>query len=221
MLNPLPLVEKKRDGLKRGLTEMGDAALAALRSSVDCLRRQDVELAHAIVAADAPIDRQRRQLEQECLVVLAAHKPAGRDLRVIGATFELVTELERIADYAVDAARSVIEVGTTRFPPEPLALVVQVGEEAATMFAEAMAAYGEEGDDAQARAAAAGRGALVGHAQAAVEAIGAAMRDDPEHCKAGVLLLWAVRDFQRAAARATNIAERVVYIATGDTPDLD
>jgi phosphate transport system protein len=220
MPNPLPLVEKKRNNLKRGLAEMGEDAVAALRQSIDCLRSQDIALAHAIVAGDAPIDRHRRQLEQESLVVLAAHKPAGRDLRVIGATFELVSELERIADYAVDVARSVIEVGTTGFPVEPLGLVLAMAEEATAMVAEAMAAY-RDGDDARARAAAAGSGAVAAHAQAAVEAISATMRSDPEMSKAGVMLLWAVRDYQRAASRATNIAERVVYIATGDTPDLD
>jgi phosphate transport system protein len=221
MPNPVPLVEKKRDNLKRGLAEMGEEALVALRQSIDCLRNQDIALAHVIVAGDAPIDRHRRQLEQESLVVLAAHKPAGRDLRVIGATFELVSELERIADYAVDVARGVIEVGPTRFPAEPLGLVVAMAEEATAMVAEAMAAYRDDGGDARARAAAASNGAVAAHAQAAVEVIGAAMRNDPEMSKAGVLLLWAVRDYQRAACRATNIAERVVYIATGDTPDLD
>jgi len=43
---------------------------------------------------------------------------------------------------------------------------------------------------------------------------------DVATARAGVLLLWTVRDYQRAACRATNIAERVIYIATGETPEL-
>lgn len=215
-----PLVEKKRDHIEHGLAEMGSEVLAALRQSIACLSNQDTGLARAIIAGDDPIDRRRRSLEQECLLVLAAHKPAGPDLRAIGATLELVTELERIADYAVDAARNVIEMGETPFPAGPLALVVQVAEEATAMVAEALAAYGHEGDGARARTAAARNAWIVGQVRETVAAIVAAMQADPRLVRAGVLLLWAVRDYQRAASRATNIAERVVYIATGETPNL-
>jgi phosphate transport system protein len=215
-----PLVEKKREHIERVLAEMGALVVEALRQSIDCLRNQDTELAGAILAGDDPIDRLRRLLEQECLVVLAAHKPAGRDLRVVGATLELGTELERIADYAVDAARNVLEMGEARFPPEALASVVQVGEESTAMVAETLAAYGHDVDPGRARAAAAGNAGVGAHVQEAVEAIIAAMQTDPGAARSCVRLLWAVRDYQRAACRATNIAERVVYIATGETPDL-
>jgi phosphate transport system protein len=215
-----PLVEKKRDHIERGLAEMGILVVEALRRSIGCLRDQDTALARAILAGDDPIDRLRRLLEQECLLVLAAHKPAGRDLRVVGATLELGTELERIADYAVDAARNVLEMGDASFPPEPLAAVVQVGEEATAMVAETLAAYGHDVDVERARTAAAGNAGVAHLVQEAVEAIIAAMQADPGSARAGVRLLWAVRDYQRAACRATNIAERVVYIATGEIVGL-
>ncbi len=216
-----PLVEKKRDHIEHGLIAMGERVVAALRQAIDCLRRQDTDLAQAIIAGDDAIDQDRRALEQECLLVLAAHKPAGRDLRAVGATLELATELERIADYAVDAARNVAEMGETRFPAAPLALVAQMAEAATAMVAEALASYGHDGDAARARAAAAGNAAVLVEVHEAVEAVIGAMQADPAAARAGVLLLWTVRDFQRAAGRATNIAERVVYIATGETLDLD
>jgi phosphate transport system protein len=215
-----PLVEKKRDHAEHGLTDMGAKVVAALRESIACLANQDADLARSIIAGDDPIDRNRRCLEQECLLVLAAHKPAGRDLRVVAATLELATELERIADYAVDAARNVIEMGESRFPAGPLALVVELAEEATAMVAEAMAAYGHNADGARARAAAAGNAAVMVHVRQAVESIIAAMQADPGSAPACVRLLWAVRDYQRAASRATNISERILYIATGETPDL-
>jgi phosphate transport system protein len=89
------LVHKKREALTQGLLQMGGLVTTALRKSIDCLRRQDLELAADIIAEDLPINQQRRMLEQECLVVLAAHQPAGQDLREIGASLELVSELER------------------------------------------------------------------------------------------------------------------------------
>lgn len=215
-----PLVEKKRDHIEHGLAEMGAQVTAALRQSIDCLRRQDTESACAIIDGDDTINRRRRALEQECLVVLAAHKPAGRDLRVVGATLELATELERIADYAVDVARNVIEMGAAHFPAQALDLVVQVAEAATAMVGETLAAYGHDVDESRARIAAAQMRTVTEQVHEVVEAIIAAMQADPATARAGVLLLWTVRDYQRAACRATNIAEQVIYIATGETPEL-
>ena len=199
---------------------MGANVAAALRQSIDCLRRQDTELARVVIDGDDAINRRRRALEQLCLVVLAAHKPAGRDLRVVGATLELATELERIADYAVDAARNVIEMGAARFPAQALDLVVQVAEAATAMVSETLDAYGHDVDEPRARVAASQMRTVADQVHGAVQAIIAAMQADPATARAGVLLLWTVRDYQRAACRATNIAERVIYIATGETPEL-
>jgi len=197
---------------------MGANVAAALRQSIDCLRRQDTELARVVIDGEDAINRRRRALEQLCLVVLAAHKPAGRDLRVVGATLELATELERIADYAVDTARNVIQMGAAHFPAQARDLVVQVADVATAMVSETLDAYGHDVDEPRARVAASQMRTVADQVHGAVEAIIAAMQADPATARAGVLLLWTVRDYQRAACRATNIAERVIYIATERDP---
>ena len=102
MSENINLVRRRRAQLQGAVGDLGKLVIDALNQSVDCLTRHDLDLAERIIEADARINQQRRILEQECLVTLAAYKPAGVDLRAIGACMELVSELERIGDYAVN-----------------------------------------------------------------------------------------------------------------------
>jgi phosphate transport system protein len=101
------LVQQKREALREGLLGMGEMVVAALRQAIDCLRGRNLELAREIVVNDNKINQFRRLAEQQALVALAAYQPAGDDFREIGATLELVSELERMADHAKDVARLV------------------------------------------------------------------------------------------------------------------
>jgi phosphate transport system protein len=220
MFNMQLLIHRKREALRQEVLTMGGLVAAALRKSIDCLRSQDAELARQIIAEDQPINLQRRMLEQECLVVLAAHQPAGSDLREIGASLEIVSELERIADHAADTARIVLDAGEERFLPEPIAHIIQVADEATAMVVAALAAYEAEDAD-KARATAARDDEVDGQEKDVIKEILAAMRETGSLATIGTYMLWAVHNYERVGDRATNIAERVVFAATGRTPDLD
>ena len=215
------LVEKKRDALKQGLTVLGERVELALRRSLEALRAQDLALALEIVAGDAAINRERRILEQEALLTLAAYRPAAADLRMIGASLEMVAEIERIADYAAGVARILLRNEDRPFVGALVERIAAVGDAAVSMFADAMDAYGRDGDEALARAIAARDDAVDALRREAVDAIVELIRSNPEEAASGVALTWIAHNYERVADRATNIAERVVYIATGVTPDLD
>ncbi len=216
------LVEKKREGLKQALLSMAAQVELALRKSLDALRGQDLGLAREIVAGDAAINRQRRLLEQEALLVLAAYQPAGLDLRIVGASMELVAELERIGDYAADVARILLRHAQPPLSAPLLARIADMGEAAVDMLHDAMLAYGRAGGDAPLARLVANRDDRVDALQSElIDAVTALIRDDPRQTAPGVALSWVAHLYERVADRATNIAERVVYIATGETPDLD
>jgi phosphate transport system protein len=214
------LVQKKRARLNQGVHEMGDMVINALRRSVQCVTSQDLELAREIIDNDSLINERRRILENDCLVALAAYKPAGQDLRCLGACLGLVSELERIGDYAADVGRIVRRAGEGRFPPAPLAVVAQVADKAIGMLAGSLAAFDCGGDEARARAAVAGEGEVDAQEDAVVNQVLAMMRADPQIAALGTYLLWIVHNYERAADRATNVAERVIYIASGQTEEL-
>ena len=221
-MNPSPLlVEKKREALKQALAALGEQVEIALRKSLDALRGQDLALAQEVVAGDPAINRQRRILEQEGLLVLAAYQPAGLDLRTIAASLEIVSELERIADYAADVARILLFHADERFPGLLVEQVADLGEAAAAMYCDAIAVYELDSDATTARAVAARDDQVDALQRALVDAIVTLIREEPDAAAPGIALSWIAHNYERVADRATNIAERVVYIATGETPDLN
>ncbi|RKT46704.1 phosphate signaling complex protein PhoU [Thiocapsa rosea] len=221
MSNSNLLLDKKREALKAGILSLGEQVREALERSLDVLRRHDLDLARTIVSGDAEINHERRALEQQALVVLAAYRPAGSDLRVIGASLEMISEMERIADYAADIARILMRCEARSLPEGAVARCVDLGDAATAMFVAAMTAYARDADEAMARAAA-GRDTEVDNAERVlIEEILDWIRSNPDDAQVGVSLLSIAHNYERVADRATNLAERVVYIATGQTPDLD
>jgi phosphate transport system protein len=214
------LVEKKRDALKQGLVALGERVGLALRRSLLALRHGDLALAQEILAGEAAIHRERRSLEQEALLTLAAYRPAGADLRMVGASLEMVAELERIADYAAGVATILLRNADRPIPDGLCERIATMGDTAVSMFDDAMDAYGRGGDEGLARGAAARDDAVDALQREAIDAIVALIRDHPEQAAPGVSLTWIAHNYERVADRATNIAERVVYIATGEIPDL-
>lgn len=216
------LIEKKREALRAGILSMGEQVAAGLHRSLEALRNQDSNLARQIVTEDALINRERRFLEQQALVVLASHQPAGRDLRLIGASLEMIAELERIADHAADVARILLKAPALPLPQEPAKRIGLMGDIALAMFTRVMAVYAENGDADQARAAVAREDEVDALEETAIRDVIAWLCDQQaSSCLLGMQLLWIAHHYERVADRTTNIAERLVYIATGETPDLN
>ncbi|WP_295438771.1 phosphate signaling complex protein PhoU [uncultured Thiodictyon sp.] len=216
------LVEKKREALTQGLLALGEEVATALAKSLEALRTQDLALAREVVDGDASINLARRILEQEAVLALAAYQPAGSDLRRIAASLELVAELERIGDYAADVARILLREEWGQLPGNLTAGIAQMGDAALGMFRDALRAYTREGgDEALARAVAARDDQVDALQRAALDAVVDLIRDNPAVAAPALALSWIAHYYERVADRATNIAERVVYLATGEIPDLN
>lgn len=221
MSESLSLVHKKRAQLQSAVGELGALVVDALRRSVACVQSQDLALAERIIADDARVNRQRRTLEQECLVTLAAYQPAGADLRAVGACMELVSELERMGDYAADVASILLKNGATPLPAGPVAAILELADHAIGMLETTLAAFTANGDETSIRAAVAMEDEVDREEDAFIAQILERMRADASFAITGTYLLWIVHNYERVADRATNVAERAIYVASGHTPDLD
>lgn len=221
MSEHINLAQRRRAEHQAAVGELGRLVMDALRQSLVCLTQRDLELAERIVEADARINRERRVLEQECLVTLAAYKPAGADLRAIGACMELVSELERVGDYAADVARILQKAGETPLPPGPVQAITEVAEDAIAMLGETLEAFTSGSDEQGAVASVAREDQIDRKEEAVIEQLLSMMRADAGFATTGTYLLWIVHNYERVADRATNVAERAVYVASGETPDLD
>lgn len=215
------LVQRRRAELQESVGDLGRMVIDALNRSMDALETHDPVLAERIVAADSGINRRRRLLEQECLVTLAAYKPAGVDLRAIGACMELVSELERIGDYAADVARILLRSRDTPFPREPVEAILEIAGDAIAMLGDTLDAFTGGWGAQRARASAAREEQVDRKEHALVERVIDRMQSTPGFAVTGTYLLWIVHNYERVADRATNIAERAVYVACGEMPDLN
>ncbi len=221
MSENMHLVQRRRAQLQGAVGDLGKLVIDALRQSVVCLSDHDLALAERIIAADAHINQQRRLLEQQCLVTLAAYKPAGADLRAIGACMELVSELERIGDYGADVARIIRRSGEKPFPSASVDAIVEVADDAIAMLTESLDVFTCGRDEQSARASVAREDQVDRNEEAVVERVLTMMRADPDFAATGTYMLWIVHNYERVADRATNVAERAVYVASGQTPELD
>jgi phosphate transport system protein len=216
------LIEKKREALRAGLLSLGEQVAAGLHRSLEALRHQDSNLARRIVTEDALINRERRFLEQQALVVLASHQPAGRDLRLIGASLEMIAELETHRRSCRRCRADPPEGPALPLPQEPAKRIGLMGDIALAMFTRVMAVYAENGDADQARAAVAREDEVDALEEAAVRDVIAWLCDQQGSSSLlGMQLLWIAHHYERVADRATNIAERIIYIETGEMPELN
>lgn len=215
------LVHKRRAEIQQRLGELGQQVIAALRRSVECLRTQDKALAAQIIRDDRLINQERRLLEQECLVTLAAYEPAAGDLRVIAACMEMLSELERIGDYAADVAQIVERDLEPPLPDDLVGAILALAERAIAMLERTLKAFLDSSDESTLRAAVADEPQIDRDEEAFIAQVLERMRSDAGLAKNGTYLLWIMHHYERVADRATNLAERAIYAIAGYTPDLD
>ena len=90
---------------------MGDLVSEAILRSVEALKNRDLDLAHQIVVGDQKINDLRFGVEEKCIQLIVTQQPIANDLRIIIAVLNIITEMERIGDYAEGIAQIAIMIG--------------------------------------------------------------------------------------------------------------
>src|SRR4030043_2066071 len=121
-------------GFRKGFQEiqdkvlaMGDMVAKEINRSIDALKKRDLKMAHQVIANDAKIDELRFAIEDRCIELVATKKPTTNDLRAIVSVLSIITELERIGDYAEGIAKIVVMIGDEA-PLKPLIDIPRMGE---------------------------------------------------------------------------------------------
>ena len=201
------------------LQVLGQMVVAAITQAIDTLAQQDTELAEQVVVDDQRIDRAQYALEEHVLGVMATQQPTAGDLRRLIAAIEIAGELERIGDYAKGIAKITIR-NAHRPLAKPLVDIPRMAEFAVDMLNRALIAFVEE-DAAAAR--------QLGPADDRVDVLSTRVRTelldlmqhDPSIVEPAVDLLFVAHNMERIADRTTNIAERVIFIDSGDIVELN
>ena len=208
------LLNRELMELKARVVAMADSVRQALEASIAALLQADDGAARAVCAGDAAINEMRFSIENDTIGLIATQQPVAHDVRLLAGIFEIVTELERMGDYAKDIAEIAIRQVASGAPNPPNGLL-QMAELAGGMLAQAIKAF-SDGDAELAES--------IAREDDKVDALCWELhRIVLEHAYAGpseieevIRFLPAVHDIERFADRATNICERVVYIETGN-----
>ena len=199
--------------------EMGALTRAALARAMRALVVGDQDLAREVIAADAQVNDLRLAIEQECYLLLVTEQPVAGDMRSIVAALTVVSDLERIGDHAKKIARTYLRIMENP-RPIPTADVQRLADVADLMLERGMSAYASR-DIAVAEAVCVDDDRADALYKQIFDATLAFMLADPQQIGVGTHLLQIAHELERSADRATNIAERVIFTATGELVDLN
>lgn len=198
------------------LSEMVDRAIDQAMSS---LQERDISLAQRIIEDDEAINNLRFSIEEDCLKLIATQQPAATDLRAIVAAMNIVVDIERMGDYASGIAKTVVRMGDEPLL-KPLIDIPRMVELSRRMLRESIKAYSAR--DAKKAKEIALRDDEMDHLYKAVfDELVEIMGENPGTAQRATYLLWVAHNLERIGDRVTNIAERVVFITTGDMEDLN
>jgi phosphate transport system protein len=215
-----------RQSFERSLRELEDELLvlgsmveSALVGSVAALKRRDLETSKRIFADDRLINERRFAMEDKTLTLIATQQPLAGDLRLLAAVLEIVSELERIGDYAKGISKIHIMMGSQPLI-KPLVDIPIMADKAREMLHRSLDAFVRR-DVELARAVAKSDDEVDALYNQVYHDLMILMAQSGANLDQVNYLLWVAHNLERAADRATNICERVVFTVTGKMLELD
>lgn len=205
--------------LQDDLLRLASQAEQAIGRAVAALGAQDVDEARRIIAEDDTIDRAQYAIEDKALHLIALQAPMATDVRLISAVISIASELERIGDYAEGIAEIVIR-GAHEPLLKPLHDIPRMAQLAQKMLREALDAFIQR--DAEAARQLAQADDEVDQLTTVIqnELLGL-MIQNPANSERALHLMFVAHNLERVADRATNIAERLIFLVTGALVDLN
>jgi phosphate transport system protein len=211
--------EKRIKELNEDVVAMSEMVAAATSRSVKALENRDVKEAEQIVKDDLLINQKRWRIEEDCIDLIALQQPVASDLREIIAVLSIITDLERMGDYAEGIAKIVIMLGGEPLI-RPLIFMPKMAEKANSMLKRSMQAFVKR--DAETAKAICNEDDEVDELyDQAYHDLLMRMIKEPAVVSKATPLIWATHNLERIADRVTNICERIVFLATGVMPQVN
>lgn len=213
------LLEKRMQLLTSELAEMGSLVEKQLYNSIEAFKNKDMVLAKKVIKNDDKVDELNKKIEEQCLKFMAMESPVATDLRKIFTTSKIVTDLERMADYAVDICKIAqrVELDILGEECEPVWQMVDILRK---MIKRSLEAF------------------VTGNVKEAYEIckmddevdilyrglfndILKKMAKDETIINKGAQILFASKYLERVGDHVTNICEWIIFSSKGDYVDLN
>jgi len=218
-MHPRATLDRELTCLQEDLIRLGNQVSSALTRAMKALKERDIVLAEEVIEDDLTINAGRYDIEEKSLSIIATQQPAAGDLRTIVAVMNMVGDLERMGDHAAGIATLVtrMETLTGLDMPNDLASMANL---ASDMLRDALAAYAER-DEAAAYAIAGRDDEIDSKYTILFSNLMDTIVEKPETTSIALYYLFAGHNLERIADRATNLAERVIFLGSGQVQELN
>ena len=206
--------QREMNRLNQDLVSVGKQVEEQLTMAFNAFVQMDVTTARKVIKGDAVVDNVEVEMEEECLKLLALYQPVANDLRLIVAVLKINNDLERIGDHAKNMAEIVLQMaenGPIKVPENMIAIfektklmlrkVLLAFVELDIKIAEAVLAMDDEVD-----------ALCKSQLPLQIEMI----QHEPDYAGQHLMLLSVCRQLERIGDHASNIAEDIIYLLTGD-----
>jgi phosphate transport system protein len=210
--------ESEIQQVKDDVLLLGSMVEHALIGSVEALKKRDIKAAERIFEEDNQINGKRFEIENKLMVLIATQQPMAHDLRLLASTMEIISELERMGDYAKGIANINIRMGDTPLL-KPLIDVPRMAQKGADMLHRSLTAFVTE-DVETARALPVEDDEVDALYNQIYRELMTFIIADPTTIERANWLLWVAHNLERFADRVSNICERTVFIATGEMNEI-
>jgi phosphate transport system protein len=210
--------ESEIQQVKDDVLILGSMVEKALLDSVDALRKRDIRASEVIFASDLEINKKRFEIESHLMILIATQQPMARDLRILASSLEIISELERMGDYAKGIANINIRMGDTPLL-KPLIDVPRMANKGVDMLHRALSSFVNE-DVETAKALPVEDDEVDALYNQVYRELMTFVIADPTTIERANWLLWVAHNLERFADRVTNICERTIFIATGEMAEI-
>lgn len=216
---PRKMFDRELSDLIAQIMKMGSMVDDRIRKTIQALRTMNLDIASEVASGDGKIDRMEHSIEKRCMDLIALQQPIAGDLRTIASCLKILTDIEREGDQCADIC-DILTVGELNGNSLAVSHVVQMLEAAHAMFRRAMNVILSRDTD-EARAICRSDDAVDAMFSRIILEVCGIITENPRNVMCEVDLLFIVKYVERMGDHATNIAEWVIYMETGEHPDLN
>jgi phosphate transport system protein len=206
--------DKELEALERSIAEMGGIAEKMVIDAMDALSQSDAALANQVIARDDRLDQLQREIEDNAVLTIARRQPMAVDLREIVGAIRVAGDLERVGDLAKNIAKRSLKIGDAMRNPHDVVGLKHMNDVATELLKDVLDAYAQRDNE---------RALAVWERDVELDALENSvfrdllthMMEDPRNISYCAHLLFCSKNIERIGDHATNIAETVHYLVTG------
>lgn len=210
--------ENEIQQVKDDVLVLGSMVEKAILDSVETLKKRDIKASQKLFEEDKEINGKRFEIENKLMILIATQQPMAHDLRLLASCMEIISELERMGDYAKGIANINMRMGDTPLL-KPLIDVPRMAQKGADMLHRALTAFVNE-DIATAKTIPVEDDEVDALYNQVYRELMTFVIQDPTTIERANWLLWVAHNLERFADRVSNICERTVFIVTGEMAEI-